>query len=194
MPKPGLEPGRVSPLPPQDSVSTMFHHFGISDSAVMLPEFSLSSRRCGRRSCPLCLFRSRWRWRDRLLCRRLWRRFLCFRTAHGIHYRGPLGKGKIRQGQRREHEDRRHQGGKFTQESSGAAAAENRLTRPTEGRAHVSPLAGLKQHDQDQNNAYDDMQHGYKNMHLISLRNIIEILLCGQKNPRPGLRPPPARR
>jgi hypothetical protein len=29
VPKPGLEPGRASPLPPQDSVSTKFHHFGI---------------------------------------------------------------------------------------------------------------------------------------------------------------------
>jgi hypothetical protein len=26
--KAGLEPARVSPLPPQDSVSTKFHHFG----------------------------------------------------------------------------------------------------------------------------------------------------------------------
>jgi len=28
VPKAGLEPARVSPLPPQDSVSTKFHHFG----------------------------------------------------------------------------------------------------------------------------------------------------------------------
>jgi len=28
VPKAGLEPARVSPLPPQDSVSTNFHHFG----------------------------------------------------------------------------------------------------------------------------------------------------------------------
>ena len=30
VPKAGLEPARVAPLPPQDSVSTKFHHFGIS--------------------------------------------------------------------------------------------------------------------------------------------------------------------
>jgi hypothetical protein len=30
VPKAGLEPARVSPLPPQDSVSTRFHHFGIA--------------------------------------------------------------------------------------------------------------------------------------------------------------------
>ena len=29
VPKAGLEPARVAPLPPQDSVSTRFHHFGI---------------------------------------------------------------------------------------------------------------------------------------------------------------------
>ena len=29
VPKAGLEPARVAPLPPQDSVSTKFHHFGI---------------------------------------------------------------------------------------------------------------------------------------------------------------------
>ena len=29
VPKAGLEPARVTPLPPQDSVSTRFHHFGI---------------------------------------------------------------------------------------------------------------------------------------------------------------------
>jgi len=29
VPKAGLEPARVTPLPPQDSVSTKFHHFGI---------------------------------------------------------------------------------------------------------------------------------------------------------------------
>jgi hypothetical protein len=29
VPKAGLEPARLSPLPPQDSVSTKFHHFGI---------------------------------------------------------------------------------------------------------------------------------------------------------------------
>ena len=28
VPKAGLEPARVAPLPPQDSVSTKFHHFG----------------------------------------------------------------------------------------------------------------------------------------------------------------------
>jgi hypothetical protein len=28
VPKAGLEPARISPLPPQDSVSTKFHHFG----------------------------------------------------------------------------------------------------------------------------------------------------------------------
>jgi len=28
MPKAGLEPARVSPPPPQDGVSTKFHHFG----------------------------------------------------------------------------------------------------------------------------------------------------------------------
>ena len=28
VPKAGLEPARLSPLPPQDSVSTKFHHFG----------------------------------------------------------------------------------------------------------------------------------------------------------------------
>ena len=28
VPKAGLEPARVSPPPPQDGVSTMFHHFG----------------------------------------------------------------------------------------------------------------------------------------------------------------------
>lgn len=28
VPKAGFEPARVSPLPPQDSVSTKFHHFG----------------------------------------------------------------------------------------------------------------------------------------------------------------------
>jgi hypothetical protein len=30
VPKAGLEPARLAPLPPQDSVSTKFHHFGIS--------------------------------------------------------------------------------------------------------------------------------------------------------------------
>ena len=34
MPKAGLEPARVSPLPPQDSVSTMFHHFGTQNICV----------------------------------------------------------------------------------------------------------------------------------------------------------------
>ena len=34
VPKPGLEPGRVSPLPPQDSVSTKFHHFGGSSQTL----------------------------------------------------------------------------------------------------------------------------------------------------------------
>ena len=33
MPKGGLEPPRVAPPPPQDGVSTRFHHFGI----VILP-------------------------------------------------------------------------------------------------------------------------------------------------------------
>jgi hypothetical protein len=28
VPKAGLEPARVSPPPPQDGVSTKFHHFG----------------------------------------------------------------------------------------------------------------------------------------------------------------------
>ena len=28
VPKAGLEPARLAPLPPQDSVSTKFHHFG----------------------------------------------------------------------------------------------------------------------------------------------------------------------
>ena len=28
VPKAGLEPARLAPLPPQDSVSTRFHHFG----------------------------------------------------------------------------------------------------------------------------------------------------------------------
>jgi hypothetical protein len=30
VPKAGLEPARLSPLPPQDSVSTRFHHLGKS--------------------------------------------------------------------------------------------------------------------------------------------------------------------
>jgi hypothetical protein len=29
VPKAGLEPARVSPPPPQDGVSTRFHHFGV---------------------------------------------------------------------------------------------------------------------------------------------------------------------
>ena len=35
VPKAGLEPARVSPLPPQDSVSTKFHHFGKSIYSVL---------------------------------------------------------------------------------------------------------------------------------------------------------------
>ena len=31
VPKAGLEPARLAPLPPQDSVSTKFHHFGTED-------------------------------------------------------------------------------------------------------------------------------------------------------------------
>ena len=39
VPKAGLEPARLAPLPPQDSVSTKFHHFGAS------------SRACGHARC-----------------------------------------------------------------------------------------------------------------------------------------------
>ena len=34
VPKAGLEPARVAPLPPQDSVSTKFHHFGTKPDRV----------------------------------------------------------------------------------------------------------------------------------------------------------------
>jgi len=37
VPKAGLEPARVSPLPPQDSVSTKFHHFGKIISGPVRP-------------------------------------------------------------------------------------------------------------------------------------------------------------
>ena len=34
VPKAGLEPARVSPLPPQDSVSTRFHHLGKKEALI----------------------------------------------------------------------------------------------------------------------------------------------------------------
>jgi hypothetical protein len=40
VPKVGLEPTRLLPLPPQDSVSTKFHHFGTKHIIfiLLLPE------------------------------------------------------------------------------------------------------------------------------------------------------------
>jgi len=45
VPKAGLEPARVSPLPPQDSVSTKFHHFGKSYAIILFgPAFWIEHR------------------------------------------------------------------------------------------------------------------------------------------------------
>jgi hypothetical protein len=35
VPKGGLEPPRVSPPPPQDGVSTKFHHFGTREKFIL---------------------------------------------------------------------------------------------------------------------------------------------------------------
>ncbi len=45
VPKAGLEPARVAPLPPQDSVSTKFHHFGKSYAVILFgPAFGIECR------------------------------------------------------------------------------------------------------------------------------------------------------
>ena len=47
VPKPGLEPGRASPLPPQDSVSTKFHHFGICVKSLFSFTFFVNTKVSG---------------------------------------------------------------------------------------------------------------------------------------------------
>jgi hypothetical protein len=180
VPKAGLEPARVSPLPPQDSVSTKFHHFGTYVYPALLG-FLLcawcSSRGC---RCRFLLFRRFSRgficccWcRRRMIrgfgrCRLFVNRWRCSRLGRSLfgdrrwtlHHDGASGPVTriICQSQRREHKNNCGDRRQFAQKCGGPGAAEEGLTGPTaECRTHVGAFAGLKQNNHDQCDADHDM-------------------------------------
>jgi len=144
------------PLPPQDSVSTKFHHFGTywrADRCLFGFWFRLGIGLAG------CRGRGG----------RLGRRRACLRI--GFLFDGRRGLGHdgftpgavaddISQRQGGEHEDDRRRRGHLAEKRGRPGASEQRLARAAaEGRPQVGALAGLEQDDHDQRHANDNMYH-----------------------------------
>ena len=149
VPKPGLEPGRDTPLPPQDSVSTKFHHFGTILFLIAGVSFSRRFGRKGHRRCTRCFFRHR-------RCGLLLDRRLC------VQHNGLIGPvaGRVCQPQRGYHKDDGHYGCCFSQKRRRPGTSEKGLTgAPAKGSAHIRPFSGLQQYDHNEGDTDGYMQY-----------------------------------
>ena len=110
VPKAGFEPARVSPPPPQDGVSTKFHHFGIM--------------------CLFCRF---------CRCRGLFHRCRLLRRCGPLHDRSTTAMAQDRQRQRGHHEQDGSRRRQFGQERRGPGTAENGLAGPPKAAPMPAP-------------------------------------------------------
>ncbi len=129
-----MNPHGRRPLPPQDSVSTRFHHFG---TVKELSFFRILTLR----------LLSNWR-----------------RGVHTFHNgRGcPLSKKKG-QKQGRHHKNHGSRRCQLTQKRARPRTSENRLAGAAKGRPHIRTLTPLKKYDQDKRQANGHMyEYDYK--------------------------------
>jgi hypothetical protein len=147
-----LNPHGRSPLPPQDSVSTRFHHFG----TPLLFRLRLRLRwRLTARSRGGSLFRCR-----RLLCRR-----------HTFHNgRGRSLDQEKRQAQRSQHEYDRYRGRHLVQKRGRPRASKYSLARTTKNRPHARTFTILQKDDQNESDTGKDMQHDEDECHFLKPR------------------------
>ena len=75
--------------------------------------------------------------------------------------------GEIGQPDGSDHEDDGHSGGDLGQKAAGSGRPEKSLARSSsESCANVCPLAGLEQDDQNQKDAYQNMDNRYGPRHM----------------------------
>jgi hypothetical protein len=161
-----LNPHGFCPLPPQDSVSTKFHHF--RTQLLLLAARATFARRTSYFCSPHeLLLLAATSGRRRGLCLLRHRSLAGGNTFH--HRRRCSSAEQESKAKGSKHKNNRCSHGHFVQKGRCSCASEDGLARTAKSSPHTGSFALLKQHDHDQSDTDNNMKKDEYKLHWFYL-------------------------